>query len=67
MKVESYAYTGWGNNPACTYRCRTTDAWYKVSSWMRQNDVEFFILSSGGRGYVFEVESRHEWFMLRWS
>lgn len=66
MKVESYAYTGWGNNPTCTYRCRTTDAWYEVSSWMRQNEVEFFMLSSGSNGYIFEVSSLHDWFVLKW-
>jgi len=68
MMVESYAIgTGWGADPKYTYRCRTTDAWFEVSSWMRQNGVEYFMLSSGSNGYIFVVETRYEWFVLRWA
>lgn len=67
MTVESFAHTAWGNDPTNTYRCRTTDAWYKVSDWMRQHGVDYFMLSSGSNGYIFQVQSRHEWFLLRWS
>lgn len=66
--VESYAVgTGWGVDPRYTYCCRTTDAWYEVSSWMQQCGVDYFMLSSGGNGYIFNVESNHDWFLLRWS
>ena len=63
--AERSSYPGWNNHPV--YRCKTTDAWYEVSSWCRENEVETFLLSSGSTGYEFQVRTFHAWFVLRWS
>ena len=67
MTVETYRYRSY-NGPDPVRRCRYTADWHEVSQWMWANDVEFCLLSSGGEvGYVFVVESRRDWFLLRWS
>lgn len=65
MKVEKFSYPGWAT--LRTYRCRTTDAWHEVSIWMRQNGVDYFLLSTTKTGYIFIVESQYEWFVLKWT
>jgi hypothetical protein len=67
MTVEPYQYRGY-NGPDPVRRCRYTVDWIEVSRWMWTNDVEFCLLRSGGDvGYVFVVESRRDWFTLRWT
>ena len=63
-KVESTSYPGWNNFPV--YQCKRTDDWHEVTTWMHKNKCDSFLLSSGSTGYVFQVRSNHEWFVLRW-
>lgn len=64
-KVEPTFYPGWNQYPV--YRCGNTDDWLEVTTWMRKNHCDHFLLSSGSYGYVFQVRANHEWFLLRWS
>lgn len=64
-QVERSTYPGWNNYPV--YKCRYSDEHNEVYDWMRANGCEHFLLSSGGSGYVFQVKTNHEWFILRWS
>ena len=64
MKVEPWSYPGWSDYPS--YRVKTFQDWLDICSWMFKNNVEHFLLSSGGNGYVFQVKNNREWFALRW-
>lgn len=48
------------------YYCRTAQDWIEVSDWMRKNNVEESLVSSGAFGYYFQVQSKHDWFVLKW-
>lgn len=65
MKVFKSSFPGWNNHPV--YQCNKTDHWHEISSWMRKNDCDPFLLSSGSNGYVFQVRKNLEWFLLKWS
>ena len=64
MKVELCRYSGWNDYPS--YRVRMFQDWLDIYDWMNKNDVEHFLLSSGGNGYEFQVKTNHEWFALKW-
>lgn len=64
MKVEKVSFSRWGNHPI--YTVNSYDEYREISTWMRQNEVENFLLSSGGHCYVFQVRRNHELFLLRW-
>lgn len=63
MKVTRTSYPGWNNYPVYHAPYET---YQKVDAWMRSNGVDSFLLQSGSMGYVFQVKSNHEWFVLRW-
>jgi hypothetical protein len=64
-KVFKSSYPGWNNYPV--YQCSKTDDWFEVSSWLRKNDCDHNLLSSGGHGYIFQIRKNYDWFLLRWS
>lgn len=64
MKVQRTYYPGWHTFPA--YICKTMKDWHEVEVWMRQCDVDHFMLASGSGGYTFQVRTNHDWFVLRW-
>ena len=64
MKIQPTSYPGWNNYP--TYRVGTSEDWWELCQWMRQNSVKYFLLSSGSPGYTFQVRENQEWFALRW-
>jgi hypothetical protein len=64
-KVFKSSYPGWNNYPV--YQCSKTDDWFEVSSWLRKNDCDHNLLSSGGHGYIFQIRKNYDWFLLRWT
>lgn len=64
-QVEKTSYPGWNQYPV--YRCKTTADWHEVSTWMRKNSCDHFLLSSGSNGYVFQVRENYFLFLLRWA
>ena len=65
MKVMKSSYPGFNDHPV--YTCIKSDDWHEVSGWMRKNECDHFLLSSGSYGYTFQVRKNYEWFLLRWS
>ena len=63
--VERSGYSGWNDYPV--YQIRNFEEYTKVCKWMAENNVKYFLLSSGYSGYVFQVKSNAEWFSLRWE
>lgn len=47
-------------------RVNTYDEYLEITEWMRSNDIDYDMLSSGAKGYRFSVNSNFEWFLLRW-
>ena len=64
MKIQRTSYPGWNNHPV--YCVSTSEDWWELGQWMRQNSVEYFLLSSGSPGYTFQIRENHSWFALRW-
>lgn len=62
--VKSTKFAGWNDKPC--YYCKTYDEYTELVTWMNQNRVGYFLLSSGSNGYTFQVQCNHEWFVLRW-
>ena len=65
MKITKTTYSGWSRYPC--YEVKTSDEFREISNWMYENQVDNFLLSSGSNGYIFQVKSKEDWFMLRWS
>lgn len=65
MKVEKATFHGWDHHPV--YRVRNYDDWCTLHTWMEQNECAGDLISSGGRGYIFQVKQNHDWFVLRWA
>ena len=63
IKVTYVPYYGYGEN---YYRVTSHTDYETVRVWMRQNEVEYQLQTSGSNGYGFTVKSKLEWFMLRW-
>jgi hypothetical protein len=59
MKVKRTRFPG-------IYHCPNSQDFVEVEQWMKQTDVEYFMLQMGYGGYVFQVKSNHDWFVLRW-
>lgn len=64
MKVESYRYPGWPDHPS--YIVGTYKEYIEITDWMYKNKIDQFLLSSSSTGYIFQVRTNHEWFLLRW-
>ena len=65
MKIQRTKYYSWAGHP--TYFVRERDEFQEICKWMCQNNVEYFMLSSGSTGYKFHVTANKEWFALRWE
>lgn len=63
-KVQPSSFPGWDNYPV--YLVLGWEDYEEVRLWMRENGVESFLVSSGVHGYRFQVQTNHEWFMLKW-
>ena len=61
--VERTTFQGWTDYPV--YMCRQ-EHYQEVLIWMRQSNVEEFLLQSGGI-CKWQVKSNHAWFILRWE
>lgn len=62
--VKKTQYPGWYDYPV--YSTSSYSEYQEICKWMNDNRVENFLLSSGSGGYIFQVKSNHEWFILRW-
>ena len=56
----------YGYGPNC-YTVATTSEWYDIVIWMLENEVDHWHVSTSPEGYGFQVNSKVEWFLLRWS
>ena len=65
MQVEKRSFPGWSSHPS--YAVNSYNDYLQIAAWMHQFDIEYFLLSSGAGGYVFQVRRNHELFLLRWS
>lgn len=66
MKIERYDLNIWGSKYPMFW-CRVFEDYREIIKWMRENDVEYFLWSSGSGGYIFDVRGdRAAWFALRW-
>jgi hypothetical protein len=63
--ITRIRYAGWNDYPV--YHAKTYAEYQTVGQWMAENRVEEFLLSSGSTGYIFQVKSNIEWFILRWT
>lgn len=64
MKIKRTRFPGWHTFPV--YHCANSEDFAEVEQWMKQTDVEYFMLQMGSGGYVFQVKSHHDWFALKW-
>jgi len=64
MKVERVKYPGWNKHPC--YSVRSYNDYMEIVTWMIENQVDNFLVSSGGAGCIFQVKTNHDWFVLRW-
>lgn len=65
MNVERTMYPGWPGYPV--YRVTNSKDYREITEWMYKNKVEYFDLSTGSSGYVFQVRNNIEWFALKWQ
>ena len=63
--VTRSRYPGWNDYPV--YHAPTYKEYQAVGQWMAENRVEEFLLQSGSAGYLFQVKSNIEWFILKWG
>ena len=52
--------------PANYYFVKTFDELLEIAVWSRKNDVKCLHESSGIHGYGFTIQSKIDWFMLKW-
>ena len=66
MKIEQGIINYWGT-PYPIYRCESIDDYNEITKWMWENDVEYFLWSSGSGGYIFDVRGDNDvLFKLVW-
>ena len=64
MIAERTTYCGWNDYPV--YLVREYNDYRSIAAWLRQNECDEFLLSTGPNGYIFQIRKNHEWFALRW-
>ena len=55
----------YGYGPNCYIVAKLAE-FYEIVSWMYENNVDHWHVSSGPEGYGFQVKSNVEWFNLKW-
>lgn len=65
MMIKRTTYPGWNKFPV--YIVYRYNDYKEVCRWMLENCVESFMVSSGSSGYIFQVKSNLEWFILKWE
>ena len=62
MKLTNNRWGGYGPN------CYVIDpeSWQEMIRWLRQNNVDYWQVSSGPEGIGFQIKSHIEWFNLKW-
>lgn len=63
MVIKIYQVYGYPKNH---YFVGSTLHWYKLTDWMRKNDVDYLHESSTQHGYGFSIRKNFEWFSLKW-
>lgn len=66
MKIRKRRWT-YGKQNFPVFICRQYDIWCEVGNWMRTNNVEYDLLSSGALGYEFFIRSNYGWFLLNYA
>jgi hypothetical protein len=61
--IEPYPYGGWG--PKC-YRAMHHDDLITVELWLRENHVDYWLVSTGSGGYIIQIKGNDALFKLRW-